>query len=99
MPQIAIGTTGVSLKVSATETYDWAHRPGAIWPVSQLSGHRFAALFDANGLLDLTVDGRSDTGDVPADEFNAITSDFLRDRLPVDHPAYPVTVGQFKTGR
>jgi hypothetical protein len=32
---------------------------------------------------------------VPADEFNAITSDFLRDALPPDHPAWFATVGQF----
>jgi len=28
-------------------------------------------------------------------EFNAITSDFLREKLSKDHPLYHITVGQF----
>jgi hypothetical protein len=61
-------------------------------------GHRLRADFDRSGsLVDFTLDGRSGP-DVPADEFNAITSDMLRDRLPKTHPAYFGCVGQFDPG-
>ena len=65
------------LWLSANNTYDWAHKSGAIWPCSTLSGHRLYAQFDSYGdLIDMTIDGKSK--DCPADEFNAITSDFLK---------------------
>ena len=65
----------VQLWLSANDTYDWAHKPGAAWPCSVLSGHRLFAEFNDSDLVDMTIDGRSK--DCPADEFNAITSDFL----------------------
>ena len=70
--------SGTQLWLSANDTYGWAHKTGAVWPCSVLSGHRLFAefLFDGD-LVDMTIDGRSK--DCPADEFNAITSDFLRD--------------------
>jgi len=92
--RIQITDSSVKLWVSHAETYDWARRPGATWPNSYLAGQRFFAEFDANGLVDLTVNGKYGV-DAPADEFNAITSDFLRGQLPEDHPAYFVAVGQF----
>ena len=65
------------LWLSANDTYGWAHRQGAIWPCSELSGHRLYAQFSEHGdLIDMTIDGRSK--DCSADEFNAITSDFLK---------------------
>lgn len=67
---------GTLLWLSAKDTYNWAHRPHNKWPCSVLSGHRLYAEFDKTGdLIDMTIDGR--IKDCPADEFNAITSDFL----------------------
>lgn len=85
----------VALWVSANETYEWAHRSGSAWPCSVLSGSRFFAAFDTNGLCDLTVDGR-DAHDVPSDELSAIVADLLGERLATDHPVYFVTIGQFQ---
>ena len=67
--------SGTQLWLSANDTYNWAHKPGAIWPCSVLSGHRLFAEFSNGDLVDIIIDGRSK--DCPADEFNAITSDFL----------------------
>ena len=85
----------LAMWVSTNDTYDWATRIGSAWPCSELSGHRFFAAFDTNGLVDLTVDGKDDS-DIPCDELNAIVADLLEDRIPKDHPCYFVTVGQFQ---
>jgi hypothetical protein len=91
MPRITFDQNCVVLHVSARETAEWASR----WPCSQLRGHRLRAIFDASGdLLDYAVDGK-DRFDVLHDEFNALTSDMLRGRLPTDHPAYYGCVGKF----
>ena len=59
--------TGVTLWLSADDTYNWAAGKNkgrawwggaGSWPCSTLSGRRLRAEFDSNGLLDLTVDGR-----------------------------------------
>lgn len=71
--------SSLKLWLSAHDTYNWAHRAGASWPCSELSGHRVFAEFDANGdLVDMAIDGR--TLDCDANEFNACTSDFLARR-------------------
>jgi|WetSurMetagenome_2_1015567.scaffolds.fasta_scaffold200160_3 hypothetical protein len=86
----------IALSASADDTSQWAHRPWERWPCSALSGHRFVATFDRNGLCDLTVDGRHDRGpEVMADELSAICADLLREKLPQDHPAWCIAVGQF----
>ena len=60
--------------LSARDTYNWAHRPGANWPCSQLAGHRVFAEFADNGdLIDYAIDGR--IKDVDTNEFNAIMGD------------------------
>ncbi len=87
----SITPNSVALWLSSSDTYSWARR----WPCSQLSGKRVRALFDDNGLLELAIDGSTDT-DVDHNEFNAITSDFLRQKLPKDHVCYFVCVGQFE---
>lgn len=84
----------VRLWLSASDTSSWAHRPGQHWPCSEIRGRRLFAAFDRNGLYDMSIDGKS--VDVDATEFNAITSDFLRGKLPRNHPAYPVAVGQYQ---
>lgn len=71
------GTGYVKLWLSASDTYEWAHRPGASWPCSTLSGKRLFAEFDSRGdLVDMAINGRST--DCDANEFNAITSDYLK---------------------
>ncbi|MCL4540283.1 MAG: hypothetical protein M1378_11930 [Bacteroidetes bacterium] len=84
----------VDLWLNDVDTFDWANRSGASWPCSALSGKFVYASFDRNGLVDLRIDGMQD--DCPADELNALTSDFLEKLLPENHPCYYVTVGQFK---
>ena len=64
------------LWLSKKDTYQWASRPGSTWPCSHLSGKRLYAEFSDGDLVDFQVNGHYD--DCPADEFNAITSDFLR---------------------
>lgn len=93
--RVQIDENMVRLWLSANDTFYWARRPGQAWPCSEISGRRLFAEFDWNGLLDLTVDGRHGV-DIPASEFNAITSDFLSDKLPREHPAWYVAVGQFQ---
>lgn len=66
----------IKLWLSARDTYNWAHRLIISWPCSILSGKRLFAEFSDGDLVNYTVNGRP-TFDVPADEFNAITSDFL----------------------
>lgn len=88
--------TGVTVWLSATDTYEWAHGR-CRWPCSELAGRRLRADFDSNGLLDYTIDGRP-PGDrlyIPADEFSAVIADHLKGKLPEDHPCYFVVVGQF----
>lgn len=78
---------GTKLWISARETYAWAHKVGASWPCSQLADHRLFVEFDARGdLVDMAVDGDSNF-DIDSTEFNAITSDFLRQRFGSTHPA------------
>ena len=76
--------SGVRLWLSANDTYCWAHRPGARWPCSELSGKCLFVEYDQGGLVDLTIDSR--LGDCPDHELTAIVSDHLRGKLPVGHP-------------
>ncbi len=69
---------GTQLWLSANDTYNWAHKPGASWPCSALSGHRLYAEFDKdNDLIDMAIDGRCK--DCPVNELNAIVADFIQD--------------------
>jgi hypothetical protein len=92
--------SNVTIWVSAKDTYEWANEINNVWPCSELSGHRFVATFDSNGLLDLTVNGKEgsgipNSGYIPVDEFNACCADMLKDRIDKDHPCYFITIGQF----
>lgn len=87
---------GVTIEATGAQLYAWANRPGARWVCSHLEDlDSIRVNFDASGLVDFTASEASARWDLPADEFNAWSSDVLRDVLPADHPAYPVTVGQF----
>jgi len=68
--------TWYTLWLSARDTYDWAHKPGARWPCSTLSDHRAMVQVDTNGLCDLTIDGK-DEGDIDGNELDAIVADHL----------------------
>ena len=90
-----ITTSGVSVWLSARDTYGWAHKSGAAWPCSFLSDRRVGASFDSDGLADLTIDGGRGDQECPSDELSACIADHLADRLPSDHPCYGAVVGQF----
>ena len=92
--RVTVTDRHIKLWISANETYAWARRPGESWPCSQLAGKRVYAEFDSNGLCDMSINGR--LKDCDASEFNALTSDMLRDsgKVPKDHPCYYFAVGQ-----
>jgi hypothetical protein len=73
--RVRINGSNAKLWLSADDTYRWAHKAGAAWPCSVLSGHRLFAEFDGDDLIDMAIDGKR--ADCPADEFNAITSDYM----------------------
>lgn len=65
--------------LSARDTYDWANRPGARWPCSQLADRRVFAEFDRHGdLVDVALDGGKGEQDCDSNEFNACIADHLR---------------------
>lgn len=68
----------IKLWLSAKDTYQWANKPGGAWPCSYLAGKRLFAEFYDGDLVDYTVNSKCDKiPGVSADEFNAITSDFI----------------------
>ena len=79
---------GFTIWLSRRDTYNWAHRSGAVWPGSYLSGRRLVAQYDRGGLCDLTIDGRYAQGygggDLESSELKAIVSDHAI--LPNGHP-------------
>ena len=93
---VTITENGVNVWLSANDTHAWAHRSGASWPCSQLSGRRVFAGFDSNGLCDVAIDGGRGDQDCDSAEFNACVADHLAGKLPVDHRCYDVVVGQFQ---
>lgn len=76
---------GYAMWLSARDTYDWAHKPGATWPCSTLSNKRCLVVVDTNGLCDFTVNGRDvyerDASDIDGTELDAIVSDHLPDDM------------------
>ena len=97
--RVLIQADGVTIEADSGQLWEWAHRPGHLWPCSALARLEgpLVAEFDSNGLLDLTGDGGPDS-DLSGDELSAWATDCLRDVLPADHPAYAVAVGQFEEG-
>jgi len=65
----------VKVWLSERDTYNWANRPGASWPCSELFNKRVFAEFDHGDLVNVQINGRD--RDVPIDEFNAMIEDFL----------------------
>lgn len=68
---------GYTLWISANDTYNWAHRPGAAWPCSTLSDRRACVVVDSNGLVDLTINGRTAPDSIDGNELDAIVSDHI----------------------
>jgi hypothetical protein len=67
---------GGKLWLSENDTYNWAHRDGASWPCSTLSGKRLFAEFDNHGnLVDMAINGGRGDQECDGHEFNAITND------------------------
>lgn len=97
--RVCISSYGVTLWLSAAETYRWSRGDGprgnGSWPCSFLANRRLVAVFDSGGLADMSIDGGRGNQDCPGSEFNAITSDYLAGVLPKSHPAYFAAVGQF----
>ena len=65
----------VKVWLSANDTYDWAHKPGAAWPCNFLSNKRIFAEFNGGDLIDVAINGGRGDQDCPGHEFNAIMSD------------------------
>jgi len=70
---------GYTLWLTAAETERWAHKPGAVWPCSTLSGRSVRVDIDSNGLYGLAIGGpRSDDPDLGAGgELEALVADHL----------------------
>lgn len=74
---------GTKIWLSANDTYNWAHKPGAAWPCSDLSGRRVFAEFAKNGdLVDLSIDGGRGDQDCSSNELDAIMADHLGSAHP-----------------
>ena len=90
---------GFVLWLSADDTYNWANKPHAHWPCSTLSNKRMVAVFDSNGLCDISVNGRvagdGELSAIDGTEFSAIVADFMRAKLPADHACRFIAVDQF----
>ena len=71
------GYNGYTMKVSALDSYYWAHRPASSWPCSTLAGKRFVVHVDNNGLYDITVNGKYASDGIDGSELDAIVSDLL----------------------
>lgn len=85
---------GFVLWLSARDTHDWAHQPHSAWPCSTISDKRLTVVFDANGLCDLSINGR-DADNIDGAELSAMVSDFMRAKLPTGHSCRDVAVNQF----
>lgn len=90
---VSYGADSDSVQVSATfpQLYQWAHRPNALWPCSDLVMlDSIRADFADNGdLVDLetVADGKAGQWELTSDELSAWSSDVLRDAGLADNPA------------
>lgn len=73
--QLLMRPYGYTLLLSAQDTRDWAHKPGAVWPASKLSGLRLQVFADETGLVSYATD--EPWTDVPYHEITACVADFL----------------------
>lgn len=94
--RVTVTDTTLLLHADGDDTYNWAHKPGAVWPCSVLAGQPFRAMFDRNGLLDFA--SPADSGDLSGAELSACAADLLEatGKVPADHPARYVAIDQFR---
>lgn len=78
---VTVADHGITVYAIEPETYDWAHRPGACWPGSDLSSTTVHADFDRTGLVDLI---RWEDDDLSASELSAWAFDAVQDAVPAD---------------
>ena len=93
-----IGPDWASVKAHAGQLHEWAWRPGAHWPFSELNSDDVDSVqagFDTNGLVELTI-LPTEPENLMSNELSAWSSDVLEAAgLSEDHPCYFVCVGQF----
>ena len=70
---------GRKIWASKRDTYKWAHRSGNSWPCSTISGKSLFIETDKGDLIDLTVNGKQDTGFIDGWELNAFINDILKE--------------------
>jgi len=51
--------------------------------------------FDSNGTVGTFLNCGRDQRDIPSHELSSIAFDFLKGWIPIDHPCWPVVIGQF----
>jgi len=70
---------GRNLKIwfSESDTYDWAHKPGAAWPCSALSDKKVFVEFHDGDLVDIQINGGRGDRDCGGHELNAMVDDAL----------------------
>jgi hypothetical protein len=92
--RISITPDCIKLWLSASDTYNWAHKEGAMWPCSYFENKRVFAEFDSRGLVDLTINGKypGDNEDSSSTELNAILNDHLKEKVSKDHKLYSVVI-------
>ena len=95
MARVIVSPGNVSLWVSQRETRRWAQRDGSAWPCSVVAGKRLHLEFDSNGTVGTFLNCGRDQRDIPSHELSSIAFDFLKGRIPIDHPCWPVVIGQF----
>lgn len=54
--QLLMRPSGYTLWLTSQDTCAWAHKPGAVWPASKLSGLRLQVFVDETGLVSYTTD-------------------------------------------
>lgn len=89
MPHVIETPDGYRMRLSPDDTWDWAHRPGALWPCSETAGHSLTVVVDSVGLCEIAVDGREEI-DLDGNELDAIVSDFLPANLRHLWPTWEV---------
>ena len=72
-------SSSIHLWASRRDTYDWAHRPGKLWPCSTLSGKSLFVALENSGadIADILLDGREDTTHLDWHELRCFLDDML----------------------
>jgi hypothetical protein len=93
--KLSIRTQEITIQLTPADIDTWAQR----YPCYSLRGKSLIASYDATGLSDLMIfeNGESINPDsVDGYELRCLTSGSLKGVLPESHPAWYVSVGQYK---